>query len=417
MIRFIVTLSIVCIQVLFVTGCGSQHDNQADGTAQQSTADIYTCPMHPSVVSNKPGACPICGMTLVKRSAQVEMTGKEQADFEHVALSQTKQVLANVATTQIRRMRLKKDVHAVGKIDYAEPSFVHISTRFPGRLEKLYLNYTGQTVKVGDPVADVYSPEAISAQREYLLALETSQQTSSADDDVRSRVTSLLDESKQKLLLWGFTTKQIEELETTGNVQNIVTIYSPVRGTVLKKNVDPQHYTAAGEDLYDIADLSTVWLYLDVYEQDLRTVALGQKVEARTAAYPGELFVGTITFISPTLDPSTRTTRIRAALPNSAGKLKPEMYVETSIVTLLPEALAVPSSAVILTGRRTVVWVEKSPGIYEARLVTLGDRAAEHYVVLDGLHEGDIVVSSGGYLIDSESQLQASAGSGHRHEE
>ncbi|MEX1276611.1 MAG: efflux RND transporter periplasmic adaptor subunit [Bacteroidota bacterium] len=416
MIRFTITLSIVCTLILSLTGCSSQHEDHGDGTAQQSTADIYTCPMHPSVVSNKPGACPICGMTLVKRSAQKEMTGKEQADFEHVALSQTKQVLANVATTDVRRMRLKKEVYTVGKIDYAEPLFVHISTRFPGRLEKLYLNYTGQTVKVGDPVADVYSPEAISAQREFLLAHETFEQTPSADEDIRSRVTSLLEESKQKLLLWGFTTKQIEELERTRNVQNIVTIYSPVRGTVLKKNVDPQHYTTAGEDLYDIADLSTVWLYLDVYEQDLHTVALGQKVEARTAAFPGELFVGTITFISPTLDPSTRTTRIRAVLPNHAGKLKPETYMETTIATHLPEALVVPSSAVILTGRRTVVWVETNPGIYEARLVTLGHRAGEYYVVLKGLQEHDRVVSSGGYLIDSESQLQASTGSGHQHD-
>lgn len=413
--RVIHILLIVSALTLVPLGCSSDHENHADSTAQESGPVKYTCPMHPSVISDKPGACPVCGMSLVKMSVQKEMTKQEQEEFERVTLSPTKQVLANVATTDIRRMRLTREIESVGKIDYAEPLFVHISTRFPGRLEKLHLNYTGQRVNIGDPVADVYSPEAISAQREYLLTFETLRQTQSGDGEGSPASFSRLEDARQKLLLWGFTRDQIEALEKTRSVQTIVTIYSPVRGTVLKKNVDPQHYAAAGEDLYDIADLSTVWLYLDIYEQDLHGLRIGQSIEARATAFPGEVFVGTITFINPTLDPSTRTTRVRAVLPNTAGRLKPEMFVEASIKVPLPESLMVPSSAVLQTGKRTVVWVEKQSGVYEARTVTLGHRSGEYYSVLEGLREGERVVSSGGYLVDSESQLQATTGS-HQHQ-
>ena len=415
MIRATSALLILSALALFLTGCNSNHENRGDSTAQESGAETYTCPMHPSVIRNKPGACPVCGMSLVKVSLQKEMTKQEQEEFERVTLSPTKQVLANVTTTDVRRMRLAREIESVGKIDYAESLFVHISTRFPGRLEKLHLNYTGQRVNIGDPVADVYSPEAISAQREYLLTLETLRNTQSGEGDGPPATFSRLEDSRQKLLLWGFTGEQIEALERTRSVQTIVTIFSPVRGTVLKKNVDPQHYAAAGEDLYDIADLSTVWLYLDVYEQELQGLKIGQSVEARATAFPGEIFVGTITFISPTLDPSTRTTRVRAVLSNTRGLLKPEMFMEASIKIPLPETLVVPSSAVLQTGRRTVVWVEKQSGVYEARTVTLGHRSGEYYSVLDGLREHERVVSSGGYLVDSESQLQATTGS-HQHE-
>lgn len=410
-----VMLFITGIVGMQVPGCSSRHDNHTESIAQKTGPEVYTCPMHPSVVSDKPGVCPICNMSLVKQSAQTEMSSREREEMEHIALSPTKQVLANVATTEVRSVRLTREISSVGKIDYAEPLFVHISTRFPGRLEKLHLNYTGQRVERGDPVADVYSPEAISAQREFLLALEAHEQAVANNRDPQFRTTTLLEESKQKLLLWGFTAKQIDDLTASRNVQAVVTIHSPVRGTVLKKNVDPQHYAATGEDLYDIADLSTVWLYLDVYEQDLHMVAVGQRVEAKSASFPGEIFSGTISFISPTLDATTRTVRIRASLSNPSGKLRPEMYMEASIRTLLPESLTIPASAVLFTGKRTVVWVEKETGVYEARLVTLGHRAGDSYIVLTGLEEGDLVVSSGGYLIDSESQLQASTGSEHQH--
>jgi Cu(I)/Ag(I) efflux system membrane fusion protein len=358
----------------------------------------YTCPMHPSVKSDHPGACPVCGMNLVKHTEQVEMSKEEHQLLGQLALSPTKQVLANVSTSIAQKMTLEKEIRAVGKIAYAEQNFRQISTRFPGRVEKLYLTYEGQQVNKNDPVADVYSPEAISAQQEYLLAKE-------------SKSEKLLQQSKQKLFLWGFTESQMKELDKSRAVKNTFTLHSPIGGTVLKKNVQQQQYVSAGENLFDVADLSTVWMYTDVYEYEIQGVKVGQTVEATSDAYPNKIFTGRITFISPTVDPSSRTIRIRAEMPNIDGKLKLDMFVNTTLKIKLSEAIVVPITAVLSTGTRQVVWVQKDAGIFEPRLVKVGERSNEYVQILDGINEGETIVTSGGYLIDSESQLEAATGS------
>jgi membrane fusion protein, copper/silver efflux system len=366
--------------------------------APSEEKSYYTCPMHPSVKSDHPGACPVCGMNLVKRTEQVEMSKEEHQSLGQVTLSPTKQVLANVATSVASRMSLEKEIRAAGKIAYAEPNFRQISARFPGRIEKLYITYEGQQVNKNDPVADVYSPEAISAQQEYLLATE-------------SKSDELLQQSRQKLLLWGFTESQIMKLDESKTVKNTLTIYSPINGTVWKKNVQQQQYVTAGENLFDIADLSTVWMYTDVYEFEMQGVKIGQTVEATSDAYPEKIFTGRITFISPTVDPSSRTIRIRAEMPNISEELKLDMFLNATIKIKLSEAIVVPTTAVLSTGTRQVVWVQKDAGIFEPRLVKVGERSNEYVQILDGINEGETIVTSGGYLIDSESQLEAATGS------
>ena len=390
-------------------------DQQANNSSTKKIQDYYTCPMHPSVHKDSPGACPVCGMTLVKKSAETEMNVEESRDLKTIALSPSKQVLANVSTSVAKRMSLTKQIHAVGKVDYAEPNFRNISMRFPGRLEKLYLTFTGQKVKKGGPVADVYSPEAISAQQEYLLAKESYDQVKDASEIVAGGALSLLQQSKQKLLLWGFTEAQITELEQAKQVKNAITIYSPISGTVLKKNVDPQHYAAAGEDLYDVADLSTVWLYVDVYEFEVRTLNVGQTVDATADAYPGEVFMGKISFVSPTVDPSTRTVRVRVDVPNLKEKLKPGMFVNAIMKADLPPTIVVPMTALLSTGHQQIVWVQKEKGVFEPRIVTIGEQNSDAAQILEGINEGEVIVTSGGYLIDSESQLEASASAIHDH--
>ncbi|MBI1807380.1 MAG: efflux RND transporter periplasmic adaptor subunit [Ignavibacteria bacterium] len=380
-----------------------------------SPKEYYTCPMHPSVRSDKPGACPVCGMTLVKRTEDNGIPGEEHRAMENVTLSPSKQVLANVSTSIAKRSSLEKEIRAGGRIDYAEPNFKHISTRFPGRLEKLYLSYTGQKVNKGDPVAEIYSPEAISAQQEYLLAIDSYDQVKDAAEVISSGAKSLLDQSRQKLVLWGFTNDQIIDLEKTKTVKDTLIIYSPIAGTVIKKNVDPQHYAAAGEDIYDIADLSTVWMYADVYEYELHWLNIGQHVYATSQAYPGTVFTGEITFISPTIDPSTRTASIRVEFPNRRSLLKLEMFVDASIKIKLPETVVVPVSAVLSTGERQVVWVQKDQTAFEPHLVRIGARAGDFIQILEGLIEGETVVTSGGYLLDSESQMQATASTSDEH--
>jgi membrane fusion protein, copper/silver efflux system len=217
-------------------------DEAQPETANQKISEeqsYYTCPMHPSVKSDHPGACPVCGMNLVKRTEQVEMPKEEHQSIGQVTISPTKQVLANVSTSTAMKISLEKEIRAVGKIAYAEQNFRQISTRFPGRIDKLYLTYEGQQVKKDDPVADVYSPEAISAQQEYLL----SKQSNSAE---------LLQQSKQKLILWGFSDSQVKELDESRVVKNSFTLHSPISGTMLKKNVQQQQYVSAGENLFDV---------------------------------------------------------------------------------------------------------------------------------------------------------------------
>jgi len=367
--------------------------------------EYYTCPMHLSVRKDKPGACPVCGMALVKKTAAKEMPDGDMTSLEAVRLSSTQRVMANVATATVERRMLNKEINAVGVVEVAEPNFKHISSRFPGRLEKLYLNYTGQTVRAGDPVAEVYSPEAISAQQEFLLALQSQEISKTATAIIANTSTQLLEQAKQKLVLLGLE-RLIPELAQTRKAREIVTIYSPIRGTVLKKSVDPQQYIETGEDMYDVADLSIMWMYLEVYEKDLRFVKIGQPVRMTSEAYPNEIFTGKVTFIDPTINNETRTVRVRAEFANPAGKLKLGLYVKAQIMIPINDALVVPTSAVLTTGKRTVVWIEVQENMFEPREVVVGAQTEEYYEVLSGLQGGEKIVVTGGFLLDSESQLQ-----------
>lgn len=379
----------------------------ATGKAQREVAaDYYTCPMHPSVQKDNPGACPVCGMALVKRLSLPDSANTDLTGLRTVSLSPTQRVMANVTTAKAERKTLRKDLTAVGVVDFAEPNYLHISMRFSGRLDKLYLTYTGQTVRKGDPVADVYSPEAISAQQEYLLTLESQEQLKNAPEHVAAGAVGLHAQARQKLLRWGFTEQQVKNLDETHQIVSSVTMHSPISGTVMKKNVDPQHYAAMGEDIYDVADLSTVWIYLDMYEKDIRFVKSGQRVRVTTEAYPNESFTGQVTFIDPVLNADTRTVRVRTEFGNPSGKLKPNMYVKASITVPSVNALVIPASSIMSTGKRSIVWVEVQPNTFEPRDIVPGIATETYVEVLSGLNEGERVTETGGFLIDSESALQ-----------
>jgi len=375
------------------------------GARADHVEEYYTCPMHPSVISDKPGACPVCGMALVKKTNKPDSSNHDLTSLEAVRLSSTQRVMANVATTTVERHMLNKEINAVGIVEVAEPNFKHISSRFPGRLEKLYLSFTGQQVNVGDPVADVYSPEAISAQQEFLLALQAFETSRNAQATIANSAASMLEQAKQKLVLLGLE-RLIPELEQTRKAREIVTIYSPIRGTVLKKSVDPQHYTWVGQDMYDVADLSVVWMYLEVYEKDIRFIKIGQPVRMTSEAYPNETFAGKVTFIDPVINNETRTVRVRAEFGNPVGKLRLGLYVKAQIMIPINEALVIPTSAVLTTGKRTVVWIEAQENIFEPREIVVGAQTAQYYEVLSGLQGGEKIVVTGGFLLDSESQLQ-----------
>ncbi len=385
----------------------SQPETSVDA---QEDSSYYTCPMHPSVHKDRPGACPVCGMALVKKTTHQEAGTENLTNIKGISLSPTQRVMANVTTATVERKTLRKELTAVGVVDFAEPNYLHISMRFSGRLDKLYLTYTGQTVHKGDPVADVYSPEAISAQQEYLLALESQEQMKNAPEQVATGAADLHNQAKQKLLRWGFTEQQVRKLDETREIARIITMLSPISGTVMKKNVDPQHYAAMGEDIYDVADLSTVWIYLDMYEKDIRFVKAGQTVRTTTEAYPNEIFKGRVAFIDPVLNADTRTVRVRTEFANPGGKLKPNMYVKAAIAVPSVNTLVVPSSSIMSTGKRSIVWVEVQPNTFEPRDVMVGASTETYAEVSNGLKEGERVAETGGFLIDSESELRRPSG-------
>ena len=397
---------VTCVMTLLVVSCGPQpQSKQTQAVSDQSShpTEYYTCPMHPSVRSDKPGACPICLMTLVKVSAITKHEDSSQGSTS-LTFSASEQIRANVSTVIVESKALIKEISVVGKIDLAEPSTQQITARFSGRIEQLHVSFVGQKVKSGEPVAEIYSPDAVAAQREFLIALNSPTSTSGES--------ALLKQARSKLKLWGFTDHQLDQLTKDQSPATDVTIYSPISGTVLKKNVNPQQYVSTGEPLFEVSDLRSVWLQLDVYETDIAALRIGQVVEASVDGIPMHTMKGTVSFISPTLDPITRTARVRAILDNSAGRLRPEMYAHATILIPLPKSLVVPTTAVVSTGKTDLVWIEREPGRFEPRQVVLGVRTGEFYQILDGLHQGETVAAKGAYLIDSESQLRSTRAGG-----
>jgi len=408
--RIIITVVVSCLVltagIYFSLRYFAPETSGGPAESAQTQKVYYTCPMHPSVKKDGPGACPICGMTLVKMTEAIQENNNLKPVPGEVHITPGKELLANVSTAEALTEALNYEIHAVGRIDYAEPNRRKISMRFPGRIERLYVTYTGQRVSTGDPVADVYSPEAISAQQEYLLSKESYDGVKNEPEVISAGARELLEQSREKLLRWGFTTRQISSLDASQKPLTTLTIYSPIAGTVVRKNVEPQEYAAAGEDLFEVADLSSVWLYVDVYEQDIRSVSVGQRVEAANDANRGKKFRGNVTFISPSIDPASRTVRVRADVLNARGELKIDMYVNVTIHSALEATVVVPASAVISFGTRQIVWVAKREGVFEPRTVTSGVTSGGKTQVLEGLEAGERVAVSGGYLLDSESQMQ-----------
>lgn len=398
---------------IFLIPTGQHVTNAPGGSISAQTDDegeLYICPMHPSVRSKSPSSCPVCGMSLVQQTGPAGDKPHPTADLGDVSISPEKQVLANVATSRAENMNLTETITAVGIIQSAEDNLRTITARIGGRVEKLFLTYTGQFVPQGAPVAALYSPDAISAQQEYLLAKRASVTTSQPGTN------SFLEESREKLLRLGFTSGQISRLDREMTIEDPVMVYTAVGGTVTGRNIVLQQYVSPGDGLYEIVDLSKVWIVLQVYEREMARVKLGQRVQLTSEAYPGKYLDGAVEFISPVLDPTTRTVDVRASVENRNGSLKPGMFITGSIKIPIPRGLTVPETAVMTTGGRQVVWVKRGEGIFTPKSVSLGVRTEGYYQVLNGLEEGDVVASSGGYLIDSEGQLQFPTGDTGRSE-
>jgi hypothetical protein len=394
-----------------------EHDET--GHAEKDKIMHWTCGMHPSVKSDKPGQCPICHMDLIP----VKRTDNQQKGDKTVSLkiSSHARSLAGIKTDRVAFRSLHHMIRTVGKIHYDERRVARVSAWISGRIDKLFIDFTGMEIEEGEPLALIYSPDLISTQEEYILALANLDNVKQTNDPVMIRNSeSLVKSTRQRLLLWGISETEIRKLEMERTVQQYMKISSPNTGTVVEKSVLEGQYVKEGQNLYTVVDLSHLWLHADVYEYEMGWIKEGQHLEISSAAYPGETFNGKVVFIDPVLHAKTRSIKIRADIPNPARRLKPGMFVDVSFhIPVTPdilygqkyvfnkkgEILSVPASAVIQTGVRNIVYEEIEEGSFTGRKVTIGPRAGNYYPLIIGLSEGASVVVRGNFLIDSQTQL------------
>jgi Cu(I)/Ag(I) efflux system membrane fusion protein len=452
---------------------GTEHEHHGE----QAVAQKWYCSMDPQIIRDGPGKCPLCGMDLIP------MPTESAAGPRELVVSEEAAKLMEIETTPVERKFVEAEIRMVGKVDYDETRVKNITAWVPGRIDRLYVDFTGITVSKGDHMVDLYSPELISAQAELLQALKAAGSIKDNTSELMKRTTlATLEAARDKLRLLGLARAQIDKIESSGAPVTHITIYSPMGGIVIQKHATEGMYVNTGTPIYTLADLSRLWVKLDAYESDLSWIRYGQEVEFSTEAYPGQVFKGKISFRDPVLNAKTRTVKVRVNVDNPDGKLKPEMFVRgvlrvrlggleggavmepelagkwicpmhpsvvkdqqgtcdicemdlvstESLYTTADEPneppLVIPATAPLITGKRAVVYVripDANKPTFEGREVVLGLRAKDYYLVIEGLAEGEVVVTNGNFKIDSALQIQAKpsmmnpqgdgASSGHHH--
>jgi RND family efflux transporter MFP subunit len=339
---------------------------------------------------------------------QAQPAGAAIAGLAPVVLNQQSLDLAGIQTAVATTGQIERVIRTVGTVVPDETRVRHVHTRVSGFIQKLYVNYTGQLVKKGEPILEIYSPELLASQQEFIRALETARQfANSSIPEVRQGGRDLVNSSRRRLELFDVPASFIEKLETTGQAQRTVTLVAPVSGYLTAKNVYEGHQVEPGMELFTITDLSRVWIMADIYEYEVSSVRLGQMATLRAAYDPSVQLNARIAFISPTLNADSRTLRVRFDAPNARLALKPDMYVNVELQVNGGEGVAFPDSAVLDTGTRQIVFVETAPGRFEPRQVHVTNRAAGMVQVDSGVAAGERVVVKANFLLDSESRLTA----------
>ncbi len=468
LVRF--ALVLLLIGAVFSVGRWTARNDGPEFSAPSSEASSaaakevvnWTCSMHPQIKLPGPGQCPICFMDLIP----VRSEAPEPGELPRLRLSERARTLARVETAEVRRREISYQVRMVGKVAADETRITYISSNVPGRLDRLYVDYTGMLVRKGDHLAEIYSPDLLVAQREYLVAMQSLDNAKARSGDTTGvqAAESLMRAARRKLELWAIPHDQIERLEKERTPSDHIRIDAPSAGWVLDRQGFSGMYVETGTRLFTVADLHRLWVLLDAYELDVAFLHYGQSVEFETESVPGRVFSGQVTYIDPILNEATRTVKVRVNMANADFQLRPGMFVRARVMVHLgaegrvigvalagkwicpmhPEIiketaahcdecgmdlvpveslgyttsgaiaeplLAVPQSSVLLTGRRAVVYVEKSSPdghlFYEGRTVQLGPRADDLYVILSGVREGERVVTRGAVQIDSALQIQA----------
>lgn len=362
-------------------------------------------PMHPQYKADKPGKAPDCGMDLVPKYADDQPA---QMAPGWVMISADKQQLIGVRTAEVKRETLTRELTANGQITADETRIAHVHVKVSGFIDKVYVDYVGQLVKKGQPLFTLYSPDLVSTQEEYLIAKRGDQTMGKSDfADVAQGAQSLLRSARQRLKLWDISDAQIKKLDETGEVSRTLTFYSPISGFVMDRKAFPQTSVNPDMELYTVSDLSTVWVNADIYEYEVPFVKVGQHAEVRLSYFPGKLWNGRVSFIYPTADPNTHTVKVRVEFPNPGFQLKPQMFADVDLKINYGNQVVVPQEAVLDSGKEQGVFVARDGGYFEPRKITIGAKLDGNVVVLSGLKAGETIVTSGNFLIDSESQLRS----------
>ena len=402
-------MGVACLLATLV-GCGSQSKSPDGSSATEakdaSDATIWTCSMHPQVRQTKPGRCPMCGMDLVPIIKRSSETASSSNVPEHatVMIPGELQQRIGVRSGRVEMGSLDMSVEAMGIVRPDQTRIARVNIKTEGWVDKLFVNFVGQTVRKGDPLLSIYSPQFVSTQQELLSALH-------AERTLGNSQPSLAEAAQHRLELWDVPADQIDELRKSGKVQKDLVLKSPIAGTVLEQNVYEKQYVTPEKELYVIGNLSTVWVQAQVYEYEIPHVELGRPATVTIPSLSDRQFVGRVVFIQPTVEEATRTVQVRIELPNREGIFKPGMFAQISIAHPMGEGLLVPTSAVLRTGDRDIVYrVEPGdhfvPVAVKISPIQFGDR----YQVLKGLKEGEAIVTSANFLIDSESRIQFSRG-------
>lgn len=383
-----------------VAGCHRQH-----GAAKHAT---YHCPMHPTIVDDKPSDCPICGMRLepIGGATQESASSPVPGQAAVTIAPEARQRMGLTLGTAERRA-LSRTIRTSARIVPDETRLFRVTTRVEGWVDRLYVATTGQSVRQGDPLLTLYSPQLVAAQQELLTALEAVRRLSRAGPDTAADAQRLLDAARQRLRLWDVPTNRIARLETSGQVEQSLTLDTPASGIVLERSVLAGQKIMPGEVLMVVADLSTVWGEADLYSRDLPYVKPGTPISLTFPDQPDGVFTGTVSFVTPTVEAGTRTAVARVAIANPDGRLKPGMLAEASLALTGGPVLAVPEAAVLRTGERAYVFRDGEDNRLEPVAVELGVRADGYYEIRAGLDAGERIVVSANFLVDSESSMRA----------
>ncbi|MCF8720595.1 efflux RND transporter periplasmic adaptor subunit [Nitrospina gracilis] len=360
----------------------------------------WQAPMDPSYKRDKPGKSPM-GMDLIP-------VYEDETEDSAIKINPTVVQNIGVKTEKVRVRKLTHEIRTTGTLTYDERKVHHIHTKFGGWIEKLYVDFTGQEVENDDVLMEIYSPDLVTTQEEFLLALKYKESLKNSEfPDITRGANTLLETTRKRLKLFDVAEHQIEELAQTRQIKKTMHIHSPVRGFVVKKTAQEGMFVEPGKSLYTIADLSNIWVMADIYEYEQPWVKIGQEATMNLPYFPGKQFKGKVTYIDPFLDPKTRTIKVRMEFENPEWTLKPDMYANVTLKSpLAKEGVAVPEQAVIRSGEMDMVVVQNKEGRFETRQVALGVEADGYYQVLKGLKSGETVVTSSGFLIDSESRLR-----------